>query len=91
MNGVIMIAWIEFTTHEFRWWSVFTFWTVVVSVVLTLGFTVAVFIGGLGDLKYLLGAMGETSTDESDDGSVPARTPNPPERGFEVVQDKSKS
>jgi hypothetical protein len=69
-----MLAWIEFS---FRGWSVFTFWTVIISVILTLGFTVVVFIGGLGDLKYLLQAMGEESVDESDDGSVKETTEQP--------------
>jgi len=64
------IAMIEFTTGDYRWWSVFTFWTVAISLVLALGFTVVVFFGGLADLKYLLGAMDTEEVDTSDDGRV---------------------
>lgn len=53
-------------------WSPFTFWTVVISVILTLGFTVVVFFGGLSDLRYLLKSMDEEAPDASDDGRVVA-------------------
>lgn len=56
--------------QELGLWSAFIFWTVVVSVILTLGFTVVVFVGGLADLRYLLAAMDEEQPDDSDDGRV---------------------
>lgn len=77
-----MLAWIEFTNQNFRGWSAFTFWTVVISVILTLGFTVVVFFGGLADLKFLLKAMDEERTDDADDGTVGDA---PEGRGFEVL------
>jgi hypothetical protein len=65
-----MIAWITFS-RDFGGWSAFTFWAVVISVVLTLGFTVVVFFGGLADLLYLIRAMDESqASHESDDGRV---------------------
>lgn len=64
-----MIAFIDFTT-DFGIWSPFTFWMVLISIILTLGFTVVVFFGGLADLRYLLSALDEERTDESDDGRV---------------------
>jgi hypothetical protein len=63
------IAFIQFDPG-LGWWSPFTFWTVVISVILTLGFTVAVMIGGIGDLRYLLKAMDEEPVDVADDGRV---------------------
>ena len=74
-----MLAWIHF--GEAFWpWSPFTFWTVIVSVVLTLGFTVVVFFGGLADLRFLLRALSEERTDETDDGRAkqPAADANRP-------------
>ena len=62
-------AWIEFSDGLWPW-SAFTFWMVLISVVLTLGFTVAVFIGGLGDLRFLLRALDEEAVDRTDDGRV---------------------
>ena len=69
------LALIRFS-EQFGGWSAFTFWAVVISVILTLGFTVVVFFGGLADLRYLLRALDEERTDESDDGRVvtPATT-----------------
>ena len=64
-----MLGFIQFSP-DYPFWSAFTFWTVVVSIILTLGFTVVVFFGGLADLKYLLRAMDEEKADESDDGRV---------------------
>lgn len=61
------LAFIQFDP-SLGWWSPFTFWTVIVSVVLTLGFTVAVLIGGLSDLRFLLKAMDEEQIDVTDDG-----------------------
>jgi|GEM_PF-2689559 len=74
-----MLAWIEFTTEGFGGWSRFTFWTVIISVILTLGFTVAVFIGGIGDLRFLLQAMGQDTSDDAGEGSV-AESPEDPSR-----------
>lgn len=64
-----MIAFIEFTT-DFGIWSPFTFWMVLISIVLTLGFTVVVFFGGLGDLRFLLKALDDQPSDATDDGRV---------------------
>jgi hypothetical protein len=55
---------------ELGWWSSGTFWIVVISLILNLGFTVVVIIGGIGDLRYLLRAMDEERVDETDDGRV---------------------
>jgi hypothetical protein len=63
------IAFIRFDP-SLGWWSPFTFWTVLISVGLTLGFTVAVMIGGVGDLRFLLKAMDEEPVDLTDDGRV---------------------
>jgi hypothetical protein len=57
-------------SEEFGLWSPFTFWLVVISVFLTLGFTIAVFFGGLADLRYLIRALDEEPTDADDDGRV---------------------
>jgi hypothetical protein len=64
-----MLAWIKFAENVSRW-SAFTFWAVIISVVLTLGFTVVVFIGGLADLRFLLRALDEERVDAADDGRV---------------------
>ena len=64
-----MLAWIQFS-DQLRPWSALTFWMVVISVVLTLGFTVAVLIGGLADLRFLLRALDEEQIDRTDDGRV---------------------
>ncbi len=69
-----MIGFIEFDP-SLGYWSPFTFWTVVISVVLTLGFTVVVFIGGIVDLRYLLKSMDEEAPDASDDGRAVAVPP----------------
>ncbi len=74
---------------EFGFWSAMIFWMVLVSIVLTLGFTVAVFFGGLADLRYLLKAMGEEQVDETDDGRVIEKD-KPEPRGFEVIASKEK-
>ena len=47
-----------------------TFWIVAVSIVLNLGFTIVVIIGGIGDLRYLLRALDEERVDSTDDGRV---------------------
>jgi len=66
-----MPAWIQFSDQLWPW-SAFTFWMVVISVILTLAFTVAVFIGGMSDLRYLLRALDEEVVDRTDDGRVVA-------------------
>lgn len=53
---------------EFPLASAFVFWVFVISVILTLGFTIAVFFGGLGDLRFLLRALDEPATDAGDAG-----------------------
>lgn len=55
---------------ELGLWSSITFWVVVISIVLNLGFTIVVAIGGLSDLRFLLNALDEERVDESDDGRV---------------------
>jgi hypothetical protein len=64
-----MLAWIQFSDQLWPW-SAVTFWMVVISVISTLGFTVAVFIGGLADLRFLLSALDEELVDRTDDGRV---------------------
>ncbi len=56
-----MFAFIEFSS-KFAAWSAFTFWVVAVSIVITLGFTVVVFFGGIADLKFLLRSMEDKSS-----------------------------
>lgn len=65
----MILGFIQFNP-EYGVWSWLTFWIVIVSIILTLGFTVVVFIGGIGDLRFLLKAMDEETVDESDDGRV---------------------
>ena len=60
-----MLAFIKFNPQWYAW-SAFTFWTVLISIVITLGFTVVVFVGGLSDLRFLLRSMDE-QRDELDD------------------------
>lgn len=67
-----MLSFIQFNP-QWGAWSPFTFWTVLVSIVLTLGFTLVVFIGGLTDLRFLLNALDEETVDEMDDGRVITR------------------
>ena len=74
-----MLAWIRFSDQLWPW-SALTFWMVVISVISTLGFTVAVLVGGLGDLRFLLSALDEEQVDRTDDGRVvapPAETAGP--------------
>lgn len=66
-----MQAWITFDPN-LGWYSPITFWTVMISVVLTLGFTLVVFVGGLGDIRYLLRSLEEEPVDPTDDGTVTA-------------------
>ena len=70
-----MLAWIDFS-KQLRPWSPLTFWTVIISVVLTLGFTVVVFFGGLADLRFLLRALDEERADETDDGRAKRDLPD---------------
>lgn len=64
-----MLAWIEFG-EQLGLWSSATFWLTVVSIVLTLGFTIVVFFGGFADLRFLLRALDEERVDAADDGRV---------------------
>jgi hypothetical protein len=73
------MAWIEFS-ERLSPWSGLTFWMVLVSVILTLGFTVAVLIGGLADLRFLLRALDEEAVDRTDDGRVSEPPAQEPER-----------
>ena len=57
-------------SSELGWWSVVTFWIVVVSIILNLGFTLVVMVGGIRDLRFLLKSMDEARDDEQDDGRV---------------------
>jgi hypothetical protein len=84
---MLLLSIIKFSP-EFGIWSGMIFWMVVVSIILTLGFTVAVFFGGLSDLRYLLKAMDEEVVDETDDGRVIEKEKQPAPRGFEVVSNK---
>jgi hypothetical protein len=61
---------------EFRLTSAFVFWVFAISVVLTLGFTVAVFFGGIADVRFLLRALDEPSTDADDAGQT-THSPSP--------------
>jgi len=67
-----MLAFIRFSP-QFAAWSAFTFWMVVLSIIVTLGFTFVVFVCGLSDLRFLLESMQRdqgsdemTSGDEAD-------------------------
>jgi hypothetical protein len=59
-----MFAWITFS-DQFGFWSPFVFWTVIVSVILTLGFTAAVFFGGIADVVYLLRSLDAEHNDKT--------------------------
>ena len=52
------------------WWGQAVFWYVVLNIVLCLGFTVVVIIGGIGDLRFLLKSLDEEQVDKADDGRV---------------------
>ena len=70
MQNEIAVVWATIKFDEqLKAWSSFTFWVVVVSVIVTLGFTVVVFIGGLGDLRYLLKSLNEPRESEGTGGS----------------------
>lgn len=60
---------IQFSS-QFRWWSEATFWYVLINLFMCVGFSIAVFIGGLFDLKFLLNALDEAEADPTDDGRV---------------------
>lgn len=64
-----MFAFIKFNS-QWTAWSAFTFWMVMVSIVITLGFTVVVFVGGLGDLRFLLQSMNQEKDTLVDDAST---------------------
>ena len=64
-----MLAMIQFSP-ELGWWSKAIFWYVAINIVLCLGFTVVIIIGGIGDLRFLLKSMDEEKVDETDDGRV---------------------
>lgn len=64
-----MVAFIEFSS-EFPTWSAFTFWVVAITIFLSIGFTVVVFIGGLGDLRYLIKSLDEEPGNDGDDCQV---------------------
>jgi len=51
-------------------WSVFTYWFVVVNAILCAGFIVVVTIGGFFDLRFLFRALNEQTEDVHDDGRV---------------------
>jgi hypothetical protein len=51
---------------QFPGWSAFTFWAVAISIPLTLAFTLAIFIGGLRDLAYLLRSLDEEDPDHNE-------------------------
>lgn len=70
-----IVAFIEFA-QEFRLASAFVFWVFTISVVLTLGFTVVVFFGGLGDLRFLLRALDEPPTNADDAGQANRTAPH---------------
>lgn len=53
-----MLAWIRFHP-DWSGWSAFTFWTVVVTIIVTLAFTLVVLVRGVADLRYLLNALDE--------------------------------
>lgn len=57
-RSFISLAWIDFDPN-LGFWSPFTFWVLIISVILTIGFTVAIFIGGIGDLRYLIRSLDE--------------------------------
>ncbi len=70
-----MLAMIQFSP-ELGWWSKAVFWYVAINIVLCLGFTVVIIIGGIGDLRFLLKSMDEEKVDETDDGRVIDRNPD---------------
>lgn len=61
-----MLAFISFS-EKFHAWSAFVFWIVIVSVLITLAFTVVVFIGGISDLRFLVNAMNQSLGEDDED------------------------
>lgn len=57
-------------SDDFYAWSAVTFWVTFVSIVLTLGFTFVIFIGGLFDLRFLIRSLDEVPEEHNDDGRV---------------------
>ena len=64
-----MFALISFS-DKFHAWSAFVFWTVLVSVLITLAFTLVVFVGGIADLRFLLRAMNQPLDGDDQDGQL---------------------
>ena len=75
-----MLAFITFSS-EFGVWSAAIFWSVVISTVLTLGFTIVVFIGGLSDLRFLLNAMNEEPQAAAEDAADSGQSVVEPDGG----------
>jgi hypothetical protein len=57
---------------ELGWWSVAVFWYVAANLILCIGFSIVVMIGGLYDLRFLFKSLDEQVVEESDDGRVSA-------------------
>jgi hypothetical protein len=51
-------------------WSPFVYWFVLINTLLCAGFTVAVVVGGIFDLRFLFKALREEEINENDDGRV---------------------
>jgi hypothetical protein len=72
-----MLGFITFNP-DLAGWSAFAFWTVFVSILVTLVFTLVVLVGGLADLKFLLASLAEPREGEVQPLSTPAEITDPP-------------
>lgn len=59
---------------ELGFWSPAIFWFCLANAILSMGFTVAVIVGGIADLRFLFKSLKEGAVDETDDGRVATTT-----------------
>lgn len=71
-----MFAFINFDP-DLAGWSAFAFWTVFISIIVTLVFTLVVLVGGLADLKFLLASLDEPVSDPPPPVAPPMETSEP--------------
>lgn len=70
--GVLLLATGATTSPSasLSFWSGFVYWFAIANVILTIGFTFVVIVGGFFDLRYLFRALREEAPDVTDDGRV---------------------
>ncbi len=72
-----MLGFITFNP-DLAGWSAFAFWTVFVSILITLVFTLVVLVGGIADLKFLLASLAEPREADVQPPSPSAEINDPP-------------